>query len=127
MEEIDKAYLSFPSFSSGPPMSRGPQRNINWFKKKSKDTKATPDHIPSPLKNGLVKISKVVKSNDQDFKIDVAKDLQIGMEVEHQRFGFGKVLHLEGEQANKKAIVFFTAVGQKQLLLKYAKLKIIGN
>ncbi|MEI8202081.1 MAG: UvrD-helicase domain-containing protein [Bacteroidota bacterium] len=51
--------------------------------------------------------------------------LQVGMEVEHQRFGNGKVIQMEGSGPNKKATIFFNSVGQKQLLLKFAKLKII--
>jgi len=47
------------------------------------------------------------------------------MQVRHERFGQGKVISLEGEGANKKATVFFPGIGQKQLLLKFAKLKII--
>jgi DNA helicase-2/ATP-dependent DNA helicase PcrA len=52
--------------------------------------------------------------------------LQAGMQVEHERFGKGKVLAVEGLGGNKKATVFFKEVGQKQLLLKFAKLRIIG-
>jgi DNA helicase-2/ATP-dependent DNA helicase PcrA len=51
--------------------------------------------------------------------------LQPGMIVEHQAFGLGKVLSVEGRGDNRKATVFFQAVGQKQLLLKFARLKII--
>jgi DNA helicase-2/ATP-dependent DNA helicase PcrA len=47
-----------------------------------------------------------------------------GMMVEHQRFGVGKVIKIEGVSPNKKATVFFQHAGQKQLLLKFAKLKI---
>jgi DNA helicase-2/ATP-dependent DNA helicase PcrA len=46
------------------------------------------------------------------------------MMVEHQRFGVGKVIKIEGVSPNKKATVFFQHAGQKQLLLKFAKLKI---
>ena len=46
------------------------------------------------------------------------------MIVEHQRFGEGKVLKLEGVVPNLKATVFFQNAGQKQLLLKFARLKI---
>jgi len=52
-------------------------------------------------------------------------DLQPGMTVEHDRFGKGKVLSIEGEGSNRKATIFFQVIGQKQLLLKFAKLKII--
>ena len=51
--------------------------------------------------------------------------VQPGVIIEHERFGQGKVLHLEGEAPNTKATVFFKNAGQKQLLLKFAKLKII--
>lgn len=48
-----------------------------------------------------------------------------GAEVEHARFGKGKVLKLEGEAPDLKATVFFPKAGQKQLLLKFAKLRVI--
>jgi DNA helicase-2/ATP-dependent DNA helicase PcrA len=56
---------------------------------------------------------------------DDMNHLQAGMMVEHERFGQGKVLQIEGEGSNRKATVFFPAVGQKQLLLKFAKLKLL--
>ena len=49
----------------------------------------------------------------------------VGMVVEHERFGKGKIISIEGASDNSKAIVLFDKEGQKQLLLKYAKLKII--
>ncbi len=55
----------------------------------------------------------------------ISSDVQVGMHVEHLRFGKGKVVNIEGSGANKKATVFFNAVGQKQLLLRFAKLRII--
>jgi len=56
---------------------------------------------------------------------DDPKSIQTGMVVEHQRFGKGKVIHLEGDFPDIKATVFFHNHGQKQLLLKFARLKII--
>ncbi|MFM6976220.1 MAG: ATP-dependent helicase [Sphingobacteriaceae bacterium] len=53
-------------------------------------------------------------------------NLQVGMEVEHERFGFGKVLQLEGNKPDIKATIFFKELGQKQLLLKFAKLRIVS-
>jgi DNA helicase II / ATP-dependent DNA helicase PcrA len=52
-------------------------------------------------------------------------NLQVGMDVEHERFGFGKVISLEGNKPDIKATIFFKEIGQKQLLLKFAKLRII--
>jgi DNA helicase-2/ATP-dependent DNA helicase PcrA len=51
--------------------------------------------------------------------------LQVGMEVEHERFGFGKVTLLEGNKGDVKATILFKELGQKQLLLKFAKLRIV--
>lgn len=59
------------------------------------------------------------------FQGDDAEKIVQGMKVEHQRFGVGKVLKVEGVAPNKKAIVFFHNSGQKQLLLRFARLKII--
>ena len=47
------------------------------------------------------------------------------MLVEHERFGIGKILSIENKNGSKKAIVLFNDAGEKQLLLKFAKLKII--
>jgi DNA helicase-2/ATP-dependent DNA helicase PcrA len=46
-----------------------------------------------------------------------------GMTVEHGTFGKGQVTSVEGSGPNKKASVLFESVGQKQLLLRFAKLK----
>jgi DNA helicase-2/ATP-dependent DNA helicase PcrA len=54
------------------------------------------------------------------------EEIQNGMEVMHERFGKGKVINLEGVGPNKKATVFFPGVGNKQLLLRFAKLRIVG-
>ena len=50
-----------------------------------------------------------------------------GMKVQHEKFGIGKVLGVEGVGGSKKAIVFFDGVGQKQLMLRFAKLAIIPD
>ena len=55
-----------------------------------------------------------------------ASVVQVGDTVMHARFGKGKVLSLEGSAPNEKATVFFPSEGQKQLLLKFAKLEVIG-
>jgi DNA helicase-2/ATP-dependent DNA helicase PcrA len=55
-----------------------------------------------------------------------ASDLREGVTIEHQRFGIGKVVRIEGTGENTKATVEFRNTGTKQLLLKFAKFKIIG-
>ena len=53
-------------------------------------------------------------------------DLREGCQIEHQRFGVGTVIKIEGTGENTKATVTFRNAGMKQLLLKFAKFKIIG-
>lgn len=52
--------------------------------------------------------------------------VKVGMQVLHERFGAGKVLQVEGTLPNAKATVFFQSSGQKMLLLKFARLKIVN-
>ena len=54
-----------------------------------------------------------------------SSSLREGCKIEHQRFGVGEVLKLEGSGENAKATVAFTHAGTKQLLLKFAKYTII--
>ena len=92
------------------------------------------DNIPQESKNitapmatlskNLAKLSKL--NNSANYDNEHLKNLQVGMQVEHDRFGSGKVISMEGVFPNNKATVFFQNTGQKQLLLKFAKLKILG-
>ena len=75
-------------------------------------------------KNNLKKISNI--TNSGGVTSSETELFQTGMDVEHQRFGKGKIVNIEGTGSNKKATVFFQTVGQKQLLLKFAKLKILN-
>ena len=53
-------------------------------------------------------------------------DIVPGARVEHQHFGEGKVLSVEGAGEQTKAVVFFEGVGQKKLVLKFARLRCLG-
>ena len=52
--------------------------------------------------------------------------VSVGRMIEHERFGIGEVVRLEGTDDNCKATVKFENAGEKQLLLKFARFKIIG-
>jgi DNA helicase-2/ATP-dependent DNA helicase PcrA len=71
-------------------------------------------------------LSKPLNTKDlENFMPDDPAKIQNGMQVLHQRFGKGKVVALEGKLPDLKATVEFDAEGVKQLLLKYARLKIL--
>ncbi|HET6556623.1 MAG TPA: ATP-dependent helicase, partial [Prolixibacteraceae bacterium] len=74
------------------------------------------------------KLSKLreTKKDADLFDYSSPEEIQAGMIVEHQRFGRGKVLQMEGKMPDIQATVFFQNAGKKQLLLKFAKLRIIN-
>lgn len=77
-------------------------------------------HKPKPERT----VTAVNYTPPADFKPDNPNDIQVGMEIEHQKFGIGKVVSMEGQGDNKIATMFFNGIGQKRIMLKYAKLKI---
>ena len=52
--------------------------------------------------------------------------LNIGQIIEHNRFGIGEVINVEGSGINAKATIKFQNVGTKVLILSYATYKVIG-
>lgn len=60
------------------------------------------------------------------FESDELSGLKSGQRVEHEKFGAGQVMQLDGQGTELKATILFDTVGAKVLLLKYAKLKIIS-
>ncbi len=100
-------------------------KNIHQLNSKRKQKIASTNMGSSIPKKKLVSLNKT-RTSTSTFKSDNLAQLAIGNSVEHAKFGIGNVLHIEGSPDNRKAVVFFKDVGQKQLLLKFAKLKILS-
>ena len=66
-----------------------------------------------------------VRTPDPDFVADSPDSLAAGQQIEHDRFGFGMIVSIEGDPANRKAVVDFKEGGRKTLLLKFAKIRIV--
>lgn len=79
----------------------------------------------APARKNLVKVNTATAKSTANYNPEHLKDLQIGMKVEHDRFGIGDVIAMEGAYPNNKATVAFPSFGSKQLLLRFAKLKIV--
>ncbi len=117
IDEIEKQFIDMPFKASVH------KENPSAFRAKAQ----TDSNIIHRQNKKLIKIGSGRYNSDNknpDFNPDELEKLQTGMVVEHQRFGIGKVVNLEGSGSNRKATVFFKTTGQKQLLLKFAKLKI---
>ncbi|MDN0053287.1 UvrD-helicase domain-containing protein [Bacteroides caecigallinarum] len=105
--------------SSGPSMFDGgemPQEPVRFVK-------------PVPPRNlkRIVPVSQnpAVSRSAETGKADT-HGVEVGRLIEHERFGRGEVVRLEGSGDNCKATVRFENAGDKQLLLKFARFKIIG-
>lgn len=84
-------------------------------------------NFPRPKKTRTFPDGSKQSGKGIPFREDTADpdDIQVGMEVIHPRFGAGKVLSKTGSSADSRATVFFRKSGQKQLLLRFARLTIV--
>jgi DNA helicase II / ATP-dependent DNA helicase PcrA len=120
IDEIDDEFIEIPRKASS-----SYKQNFDFRKPAGADSKETLTGFTAPGRK-LKKLSSFNSSPDSNAGgSDELSQLQAGMMVEHDRFGKGKVLNVEGEGSNRKATIFFQQIGQKQLLLKFAKLKIL--
>ncbi len=94
--------------------------------------RSTPNHEPSFNKLRFKKVTAKPKGNFKKIQETSNKSnlfdnkLVVGNVVEHIRFGKGEVVNIEGRGADVKAEIKFENGGLKKLLLRFAKLKIIG-
>lgn len=82
-------------------------------------------HSSHPASRGTGSAASKVSSSAASSAGSSSCGLQEGMKIEHQRFGRGTVLKIEGTGENTKATVEFVHSGTKQLLLKYAKFTVV--
>ena len=131
IEEIDESYLDYEI----------PQSNYEY--KPLVNTSIFGDHKPTKVASQVPKswngkpntapnsaqLKKLRKLQDEPMPTSSKEELielPTGTKVEHQRFGKGVVVQVEGAGNDKKATIKFTGVGEKKLLLRFAKLKILS-
>ena len=131
IDEIDSQYLDFPEGGEKPKERlvdyNGGGGEISYQKNYTKNSNIDllkPKQASPVLRRNLVSTNKI---NTQVAPIDAQaiKSIKEGTLVQHDKFGNGTVLALEGDFPNIKATIQFDLGGQKQLLLKYAKLKVL--
>ncbi len=130
VQEVDPQYIEMPKMGKQfPNVGELPRafagiKGVKWsseaersFKKKENTTsgalKLTPRQTATP--KGPTAMNPPSEINA----------IQVGMKVQHAKFGIGKVLTVEGSGKDRKAVVFFENIGQKTLLLAFAKLAIV--
>lgn len=108
-------------------MNRGFNNEYNDF-----PVHQTPNSKPqTPSKNtgttpqiNLPKHQPVIHTPSADFTASDTRDLQEGQKVEHQKFGFGQIVKIEGSAHNPIATINFNLNGEKKIMLNYARLRI---
>ncbi|MBA4411411.1 MAG: 3'-5' exonuclease [Bacteroidota bacterium] len=129
IDEIDSQYLNMPIEKD--PVFYGDLHDLSFSAPRPRPQSApipgfrSSSAIQPDLQQKLTKLREA-KNEAEAFDYSNPEEIQAGMIVEHQRFGRGKVLQMEGKMPDIQATVFFQNAGKKQLLLKFAKLRIIS-
>jgi DNA helicase-2/ATP-dependent DNA helicase PcrA len=128
IDEIDVKYIDFPDALEEKPdriVDFNPEKGFYQKKGSSNIDLMKPRQASPALKRNLVSTNKAT-SQAAPVDIDAMKNIKEGTVVQHDKFGNGKVIALDGAFPNIKATILFDNAGQKQVLLKYARLKVIG-
>ena len=131
-DHLDRSYAGggFRNQSSGPSASERmkgwggsigatPQNRTYFNEPKKQPEKPTYLPVQPPVSKA------VVHQPSADFSPSDTTDLKAGQQVEHQKFGFGEVLKMEGAAHNPIATIKFKLNGEKKIMLNYAKLRIV--
>lgn len=134
IEEIDDKYLDYmvpqDDYKYKPLVDNDIFGEVDKSKfRQKKPVNGTPPPSHKPTDEQLRKLRKLRPEAPAQATTSATAEvikLQAGNEVEHMRFGKGKVLKIEGVGQDKKAEIDFETGGIKKLLLKFAKLKLLS-
>lgn len=135
IEEINEAFVERPAKNKWNRLAEEPGQSTikQKFTPKTAAGSAKTSSSPAPASKPVTPGPGFKKITNSPSGINPAggnegddiKLIQAGIRVEHATFGQGSVMSVEGSGPNKKACVKFDGVGIKQLLLRFAKLKIV--
>ena len=139
LEEIDEKYLEYLAPRERAQRNRFipddifddiPQSTIRFKKPLDRSKIPKPKQRPKIISKKIVtpqNLKRIPKSSAVSSGANLFDNtITVGNIIEHQRFGKGEVINLEGAGPNKKAEIKFREFGVKKLLLQFAKLKVIG-
>jgi len=133
IKDIDLRYLDYPASSlTNNDDADFLNKTFGKIKDPAHDSKqgklkSYDSSLPFNLNKKLVEIksAKLIQTKLNDSVSDDPSKIKSGMTVYHQQFGIGRVIAIEGMAPNTKAAVLFDNSGEKKLLLKFARLKIV--
>ncbi len=147
VREVDSQYISNPltsvfgdsdddepdqSFGAGwgrfggasrkPGYSYGQSSKPQVERKPTYGSRPAPGSAPMPVRRPQIVPKRVP---DAEFEPTPVLQLKAGHRIEHNRFGFGKILEISGNVTDLKAKIAFDEHGEKILILKYAKIRVV--
>lgn len=131
LRDIDESYLSQPDDEPG--LSRKIEEGISRFRQEQLGRVGrsvfsgirNEDKKEQPALSGNFKSTENIKKTSVATPGASASGISVGQTIEHERFGIGEIVKIEGSGENTKATVKFRNAGEKQLLLKFARFKIL--
>ncbi len=128
LSELDPKFLQFDAlFSKGNSsvQSKPTVQTSRFGKPLSPTAKTPPSTVGQRFNTPTKPAAASPPAVDPNFVGDNTKNIQVQQRVEHQRFGFGTVVSLDGIGDNRKAEIEFEQFGKKMIVLKFAKLKLL--
>ena len=133
IREVDQKYIANPISTESGNSERSETSFSGWgrrsvdnkptFTSRGSNTYSKPVTSPSPVRRPQVVPKRV---DDSEFIPTPILQLKVGQRVEHNRFGYGKILEISGTPADLKAKISFDDHGEKILILKYAKIRAVN-
>ncbi|MFP5471584.1 MAG: ATP-dependent helicase [Bacteroidia bacterium] len=124
IEEIPEEFLNLPKERQEASF----EDDFSSYKHSSNNHKISKQYTTKKTETPVFEVPKKLKKIDSSSGVSSAQiqNISVGLNVLHEKFGKGKVLSLDGVSPNQKATIFFPEHGQKQILLKFAKLDVVG-
>ncbi|MGV3527795.1 MAG: ATP-dependent helicase [Flavisolibacter sp.] len=126
MQYIDRAYAGggLKNQSAGRPMGSAFERMHGGFGGGA--AKPEKSFVSSLVNNAAAKPKEPDHKASANFVPSDINQMAAGQRVEHQKFGFGEIIKLEGSQHNPVATIKFDKAGEKKIMLNYARLMIVS-
>jgi DNA helicase-2/ATP-dependent DNA helicase PcrA len=115
LDDIDQRFIKVSTKFSG--LESAPRASGNYARSLVSGIQRTLKSTPAPKTTSSY-------TTPSDFTPSDTTVLKEGMRVEHPKFGYGKVIHMDESGADRKAKIAFDDFGEKTLLLSFAKLRI---
>jgi DNA helicase-2/ATP-dependent DNA helicase PcrA len=132
IDDIDPKFIEMAAIKEKQPSSvhreyqQSPKgASYNFDSIKAKQSNVSPISKTIASKPNFTNLKKVETAKFQNTETSNINLIIPGIDVEHAKFGLGHVISVEGDANNKKAIIFFDGIGEKTLLLQYAKLTVL--